>query len=293
MPINLTQNQSKELFFAILHFKGGNSTRSQTSEKIKNAKSPNNNKQLESFFGLANVYRKMIPDFATNMLPLNDMRNSNFSWGNMQQESAFEKIKHELCVRPVVQPYSVQNEATITSDAYERAIGGIISQTHSILYVSRLLNPELLKNWAGSTGNCVVSHKIEPIPSWKTIYPTDGSQNARISLSARWGDPEDSISWNHAMGNNSNWLRLWAEVRQWRADASRRCFEQNDRVCLIINQINFAQSDLMIPAEIKTNDGKHRLFQDIMKRIKSSYWKKCSEAEKGTEQQKDTLTSDA
>ena len=69
----------KELFFAILHFKGGNSTRSQTSEKIKNANSQNNNKQLESFFGLANVYRKMIPDFATKMLPLNDMRNSNFS----------------------------------------------------------------------------------------------------------------------------------------------------------------------------------------------------------------------
>ena len=47
-------------------------------EKIKNAKAPINNKQLESFVGLANFYGKMIPDFATKMLPLSNMRNSDF-----------------------------------------------------------------------------------------------------------------------------------------------------------------------------------------------------------------------
>ena len=34
-------------------------------DKMKNAKAPTNNKQLESFVELANVYRRMIPDFAT------------------------------------------------------------------------------------------------------------------------------------------------------------------------------------------------------------------------------------
>ena len=34
----------------------------------------------------------MIPDFATKMLPLNNMRNTNFSWGKKQQK-AFEDIK--------------------------------------------------------------------------------------------------------------------------------------------------------------------------------------------------------
>ena len=47
----------------------------------KNAKAPTNNKQLESFVGLANFYGRMIPNFATKMLPLNNMRNSDFSWG--------------------------------------------------------------------------------------------------------------------------------------------------------------------------------------------------------------------
>ena len=64
----------------------------------------------------------------------------------------------------------------------------------------------------------------------------------------------------------------------------------NDRLCFAINNIYFAQSDLLTQAEIKTELGTNRLFQDITKRIKSGNWKQCSEAEKGFEQQKDSLT---
>ena len=37
------------------------------------------------------------------------MRNSDFSWGKMQQK-AFEDIKNELCANPLVQPYSLQKK---------------------------------------------------------------------------------------------------------------------------------------------------------------------------------------
>ena len=79
------------------------------------------------------------------------------------------------------------------------------------------------------------------------------------------------------------------------ADAlSRMDFDEeesdNDRVCFAINNIYFDQSDLVTQAEIKTELGTNRLFQDIIKRIKSGNWKQCSEAEKGFEQQKDALT---
>ena len=56
--------------------KEGIAPESKHVEKTKNAKAPTNNKQLESFVGLANFYGRMIPDFATKMLPLNNMRNS-------------------------------------------------------------------------------------------------------------------------------------------------------------------------------------------------------------------------
>ena len=47
-------------------------------EKIKNAKLSSNMKQLECFVGLANFYGQMIPDFATKMLTLNEIRKEEF-----------------------------------------------------------------------------------------------------------------------------------------------------------------------------------------------------------------------
>ena len=78
------------------------------------------------------------------------------------------------------------------------------------------------------------------------------------------------------------------------ADAfSRMDFDEdksdNDRVCFAINNIYFAQSDLSTQAEIRTELGTNRLFQDKMRRIKSGNWKHCSEEEKRFEQQKDAL----
>ena len=93
------------------------------------------------FFGLANFYGRMIPDFATKMLPLNNMRNSGFSRGKMQQK-AFEDIKNELCANPLVQPYSLQKEATVTTDVSEKAIGRVLSQEgHPVIYVLRKSTP--------------------------------------------------------------------------------------------------------------------------------------------------------
>ena len=63
----------------------------------------------------------------------------------------------------------------------------------------------------------------------------------------------------------------------------------NDRVCFAINNIYFAQSDLVTQAVIRTELGTNTL-PGHMKRIKSDNWKQCSEAGKGFEQQKDALT---
>ena len=38
------------------------------------------------------------------------------------QQKASEDIKNELCSNPFVQPYSLQKEATVTTDASEKHI---------------------------------------------------------------------------------------------------------------------------------------------------------------------------
>ena len=96
-------------------------------EKMKNAKPPSHMKQLESFVGLANFYGRIIPDFATKMLPLNEIRREEFRW-DKEEQKAFENIKNELCANPLVQLYSLTKEATVTTEASEKAIGGVLSQ---------------------------------------------------------------------------------------------------------------------------------------------------------------------
>ena len=108
-------------------------------EKIKNAKPPSNMKKLGSFVGLANFYGQMIQDFATKRLPLNEHRKGELSWEKEEQNS-FENIKSQLCANPLVQPYSLTKEATVTTDDSEKAIGGVLSQGHPVIYVSRKLS---------------------------------------------------------------------------------------------------------------------------------------------------------
>ena len=67
--------------------------------------------------------------------------------------------------------------------------------------------------------------------------------------------------------------------------------DDNDRVCFALDNIYFVQSNLVTQSDVKTELGSDRLFQNVIKEIKSGIWKQCSEAEKGFEQQKDTLTN--
>ena len=50
-------------------------------------KAPTNNKQIESFVGIANFYGGVIPDFATKMLPLNNMKKKRFLMGQNATKS--------------------------------------------------------------------------------------------------------------------------------------------------------------------------------------------------------------
>ena len=271
-------------------------------EKLKNAKAPTNNKQLKSFVGPANFYGRMIPDFATKMPLLNNMRNSDFSWRKMHQK-AFEDIKNELCANPIVQTYSLQKEATVTTDASEKAIGGVLSQEgHPVIFVSRKLTPEE-QNYLNIEREAlaivfVVTRLKQFLLGKRFTLQTDHKPHKYLFA------PDEEIPktasaritrWAIALMGFDYELRYTPGEQIPHADAlSRMDFDEdeseNDRVCFAINNIYFAHSDLVTQAEITTELGSNRLFQDIMKRIKSGNWKQCSEAEKGFEQQKDAVT---
>ena len=82
----------------------------------------------------------MIPDFATKKLPLIEIQKEEFR-REREEQNAFENIKNELCANPLVQPYSLTKEATVTTDVSEKTIGGVLSQeAQQVIYVSRKLS---------------------------------------------------------------------------------------------------------------------------------------------------------
>ena len=84
-------------------------------------------KRFESFVGLANFYGRMIPDFATKMLPRNKIRKE-------------ENIKNEFCANPLVQPYSLTKKATVTiglRESYRR--GSLTTRTSCDLRLKEVI----------------------------------------------------------------------------------------------------------------------------------------------------------
>ena len=235
-------------------------------EEIKNAKASTNNIQHGSFVGLTIFYGRMVPDFATKMLPLNNMRNSDFSWDKTQQK-AFEDIKNELCADPLVQPYSLQNEATVTIDASEKAIGGVLSQEgHPVIYVLRKLTPAEQNysniEWEALLIVFVVKRLKQFFLGRRFTLQTDCkplkylfAPDEEIPKTASARIPRWAIA---LMGFYE--LKYTPGEQISHEDALRRMdFDEaesdSDRVCFAINNIYFAQSDLVTQEEIKTDLG--------------------------------------
>ena len=81
----------------------------------------------------------------SDFLRTNDTRfcykNFTLEWiskRRLQMGKKNRKHRNDLCANPFVQPYSSMKEAAVTTDASEKAIGGVHSQDgHLVIYVSR------------------------------------------------------------------------------------------------------------------------------------------------------------
>lgn len=97
-------------------------------DKVKKMEAPQTKKEVEHFIGLINFYGTNIQNFAEKCESINCLRKSGtpFIW-KIEQQQAFDKLKEELSSGPIVKPYDLNKEVTVTCDASEKAIGAIIS----------------------------------------------------------------------------------------------------------------------------------------------------------------------
>ncbi|GFY09382.1 retrovirus-related Pol polyprotein from transposon 412 [Trichonephila clavipes] len=92
---------------------------------------PTDQKQIESFLGCCNFYRRYIKNFAKRALPLTNLlrKNTPFEWTSESQE-AFDDIKEAILNPPVLALPDPNAELQITTDASSRCIGAVLEQKY-------------------------------------------------------------------------------------------------------------------------------------------------------------------
>jgi len=90
---------------------------------------PENVKQVRSFLGLANYYRRYVSGFSKMAAPLTQLTKKAvpFSWTSQQTE-AFEALKVALTTAPVLKNPEFGKPFKITCDASDAAVGAVLSQ---------------------------------------------------------------------------------------------------------------------------------------------------------------------
>lgn len=116
---------------------------------IKDWPIPKNVKEVQSFLGLANFYRRFVPGFAEKARPLTNLtrKDCQFTWSNGTQK-AFDDIKHALINAPVLLVADPSQPFILETDASEFACGAVLAQKksndqfpHPIAFISRKFQP--------------------------------------------------------------------------------------------------------------------------------------------------------
>ena len=124
--------------------------RQETVDKILLAPPPRTLKQLRSFIGLANFYRKYVPDFAVIAAPLTDATrkgNPNEIVWTDARERSFQELKKRISEPPILKLPDVSQPFILQTDASHVGIGALLLQEDSagekrpVAYASRKLQP--------------------------------------------------------------------------------------------------------------------------------------------------------
>ena len=129
-------------------------------EAILNWKTPESVKEVQSFLGFANFYRRFIFEYSKKVRCLTELtkgehytikggkkrtRYNDFIWSDKCQ-SAFEELKQAFVNAPILAHYDPTLETWVETDASDSVIAGVLSQMHNgvlrpVAYFSQKLTP--------------------------------------------------------------------------------------------------------------------------------------------------------
>jgi hypothetical protein len=103
--------------------------------QIKERADPKNVTDIRSFLGLANYYRKCVPNFAEISKPLTKLikKNSKVICSREHME-AFNKLKAELSKSRVSAHFNLKLKTELRFDVSDVGVGAILAQLHGDLW---------------------------------------------------------------------------------------------------------------------------------------------------------------
>lgn len=119
------------------------------TRSISNIAEPSNKTEVRRFLGLANFYKRFVPNFAKLALPLINLLKKNVPFAFTKEcKEAFEGLKRMLTESPVLRfpDFSGNYPFEVFTDASDRAVAGALHQTfedgsHPVAFASRVLTP--------------------------------------------------------------------------------------------------------------------------------------------------------
>ncbi len=127
--------------------KGEIRTEEDKVNKIRNATQPTTKKEVQAFIGLANYYRKFIPNFATIAAPLTDLTKGGMPkkvvW-DKPQEHAFKTLRDLLTSSPILRLADLSRHFILRTDASDVGVGAVLLQEYEdgifpVAYASKKL----------------------------------------------------------------------------------------------------------------------------------------------------------
>lgn len=116
-------------------------------EAISKVSVPQNVKELQSFLGLVNYYRKFIPEMSSISQPLNRLLEKGVKWSwDSNCQAVFERLKSTLTTAEVLVHYDPEKPLVLAADASPWGLGAVLShvypggEEHPIAFASRSLS---------------------------------------------------------------------------------------------------------------------------------------------------------
>lgn len=110
---------------------------------------PKTQKQVRSFLGMANYYRRFISNFAKIVTPLNALLSKEKKWEwTESSQNAFEILKDKLITAPVLSYPDPNRPFMLTCDASDTSVGYVLGQLNEenkeyvVAYGGKSLSPD-------------------------------------------------------------------------------------------------------------------------------------------------------